>query len=244
MPTYTTGEIAKMCGVTVRTVQYYDTRGILIPSSLSEGGRRLYAESDLRRMRIICFLRELGLSINAISQILSEENPEHILSLLIEQQKSELAHEIAAHQRTLDKLDELSHDLKLVERFSVESIGDMARRMENREALKRVRVALLAVAIPVSILQWVSIILWIVNGIWWLFGVWAVVALPLSVGMARHYFCRVRYICPQCHAVFEPRFKEAFFARHTPRTRKLTCPACGHRGFCVEVCAEEAAPHD
>lgn len=32
---YTTGEIAKLCGVSVRTVQYYDTRGILIPSSPS-----------------------------------------------------------------------------------------------------------------------------------------------------------------------------------------------------------------
>ena len=41
MSKYTTGEIAKLCGVTVRTVQYYDTRGILIPSELSEGGRRL-----------------------------------------------------------------------------------------------------------------------------------------------------------------------------------------------------------
>jgi hypothetical protein len=39
---YTTGEIAKLCGVSVRTVQYSDTRGILIPSSLTEGGRRLY----------------------------------------------------------------------------------------------------------------------------------------------------------------------------------------------------------
>ena len=32
---YTTGEIAKLCGVSVRTVQYYDDRGILIPSALS-----------------------------------------------------------------------------------------------------------------------------------------------------------------------------------------------------------------
>ena len=37
MSKYTTGEMAKLCGVTVRTVQYYDTRGILIPSALSEG---------------------------------------------------------------------------------------------------------------------------------------------------------------------------------------------------------------
>ena len=37
MSTYTTGELAKLCGVTVRTVQYYDSRGILAPTELSEG---------------------------------------------------------------------------------------------------------------------------------------------------------------------------------------------------------------
>ena len=55
MSKYTTGEMAKLCGVTVRTVQYYDTRGILIPSELSEGGRRLYSEDDLKRMRSSVF---------------------------------------------------------------------------------------------------------------------------------------------------------------------------------------------
>ena len=63
MSHYTTGELAKACSVTVRTVQYYDGRGILTPSALSEGGRRLYSEGDLRRLKVICFLRELGLPI-------------------------------------------------------------------------------------------------------------------------------------------------------------------------------------
>ncbi|MBQ3318354.1 MAG: MerR family transcriptional regulator, partial [Spirochaetales bacterium] len=54
---YTTGELAKLCNITVRTVQYYDSRGILVPSELSEGGRRLYSEDDLNRMKVICFLR-------------------------------------------------------------------------------------------------------------------------------------------------------------------------------------------
>ena len=56
MSMYTTGELAKLCGVTVRTVQYYDSRSILLPSRLSEGGRRLYSEDDLRKMKTICFL--------------------------------------------------------------------------------------------------------------------------------------------------------------------------------------------
>ena len=53
MSHYTTGEIAKLCGVTIRTVQYYDSRGILVPSELSEGGRRLYSENDLKKMKIM-----------------------------------------------------------------------------------------------------------------------------------------------------------------------------------------------
>ena len=74
MSNYTTGELAKLCGVTVRTVQYYDTRGVLTPAALSEGGRRLYSDGDLRRMRVICFLRELGLPIETVKQILAEQN--------------------------------------------------------------------------------------------------------------------------------------------------------------------------
>ena len=88
MSKYTTGELAKLCGVTVRTVQHYDTRGILIPSGLSEGGRRLYSEDDLKRMKVICFLRELDLPIDAISQILKEEHPDKVISLLVEQHET------------------------------------------------------------------------------------------------------------------------------------------------------------
>ncbi|MBQ1521050.1 MAG: MerR family transcriptional regulator, partial [Clostridia bacterium] len=85
MSKYTTGEIARLCCVTVRTVQYYDTRGILIPSELTEGGRRLYSENDLRRMKLICFLRELGFSIDSISKLLSEDDPASVISLLLDQ---------------------------------------------------------------------------------------------------------------------------------------------------------------
>ena len=84
MSKYTTGELAKLCNVTVRTVQYYDKRGILIPTELSEGGRRLYSESDLQRLKVICFLREVDVPIDSISQLLEEEHPEKVISILIE----------------------------------------------------------------------------------------------------------------------------------------------------------------
>ena len=60
MSQYTTGELAKLCGVTVRTVQFYDQRGILIPSALTEGGRRLSSGEELKRMKVIFFLGDTG----------------------------------------------------------------------------------------------------------------------------------------------------------------------------------------
>ena len=50
MSQYTTGELAKECGITVRTVQFYDQKGILVPSALTEGGRPPFmAAPDLER---------------------------------------------------------------------------------------------------------------------------------------------------------------------------------------------------
>lgn len=66
MSTFSTGELAKEAEVSVRTVQYYDQRGILTPSKVTEGGRRIYHESDLERLKVICFLRDLDFSINQI----------------------------------------------------------------------------------------------------------------------------------------------------------------------------------
>jgi len=235
MSKYTTGEMAKLCGVTVRTVQYYDTRGILVPSELSEGGRRLYTEDDLRMMKMICFLREVGLSIDSISKLLTEENPGKVISILLDQQEQVLKDEMAASKSKMQKLEELKKELKAKDIFSVESIGDVAYTMENRDKLKGLYRRLLITAIPVGILQWGSIIYGFITWTWWPFLVYLVIGIPYAIWASKYYFKRVAYICPQCHTVFKPRFKEAFFARHTPRTRKLTCTSCGHKGFCVEV---------
>ena len=244
MSKYTTGELAKLCGVTVRTVQYYDTRGILVPAELTEGGRRLYSEDDLKRMRIICFLRELGLPIGAISQMLSEEDPGSVILLLLEQQEQVLKDEIRERQEKLSRLANLRRALDSLEKISVESIGDIAYTMANRNRLKKIRATILLTGIPLNVLQWVSIILWITKGLWWLFVIWAVLAIVYGIWISRYYFRHVSYLCPQCHTVFRPTFREMFFAAHTPVARKLTCTACGHHGFCVEVAKEEEEKHE
>lgn len=235
MSKYTTGELAKLCGVTVRTVQYYDSRGILIPTELSEGGRRLYTDDDLRRLRIICSLRDMGLPIDAIAQLLAEEEPGRVVELLLEQQEQAVRQELARSQSRLEKLEALRRQVKQQPDFSVESIGDIAYLMERRTQLKRVHTAMLLAGIPMSLLEVTGIVLWIVTGVWWPFAVYLLLAVPFGILISRYYFRRVAYLCPQCHTVFRPVLKEAFFARHTPSARKLTCTCCGYHGFCVET---------
>lgn len=239
MSKYTTGEMAKLCDVSVRTVQYYDSRNILVPSELSEGGRRLYSEDDLRKLKIICFLRSVDVPINSIAELFEEENPEKVIAILLEHQKKDLKDEVSERQRKIQLLEQIERELKLLESFSVESINDIAHVMKNTKKLRRTRTIMLCVGLVMELIEWGILILWITKGIWIPF----VVGLPIVIGMGvwitKYYFDSIVYICPECHAVFKPKFKEAFFANHTPTTRKLTCTKCGHKGFCVETCEEE-----
>lgn len=239
MSKYTTGEIAKLCEVTVRTVQYYDTRGILVPSELTEGGRRLYNEEDLRKMKIICFLRELDLPINSIAELLKEEDPGSVISLLLEQQRKMLKEEIGEREERLKKLEELSSGLKNFEHFSVESIGDIAYLMKNKKELMKMRWKMVGLGSIMNVIEIGTIILWIKTGIWWPFAVGMCIVVAIGVLISRYYYKSVNYICPQCHTVFKPKFGQMFWANHTPNTRKLTCTSCGHKGFCVETYAQE-----
>ena len=241
MSQYTTGEMAKACGVTVRTVQYYDTRGILTPSALSEGGRRLYDDGDLQKLKVICFLREIGLSIDVIGQLFSEEHPENVIEVLLEQQEQELKTERGALDAKLEKLADLQKAVADAKHFTVESIGDIAITVTNRKKRNRMYLLAILLGLPLVALQIAGVLLWALKGIWWVFALWAALAIPFAIVLSRYYYRHVAYVCPECHTVFRPTFKEMFFASHTPKTRRLTCTSCGHKGFCVEVWGGEKA---
>lgn len=235
MPKYTTGEVAKLCNVSVRTVQYYDSRNLLVPSELSEGGRRLYSEDDLKMMKIICFLREAGLPINSISALLKEENSENVISVVLNQQEQVLREEVEEREKQLSIIESIKKEMKDMKRFSVESIGDIAHIMKNKEKLKKMRTVFLVSAVPLVILELASLFFWIQFNLWWMFLIYCVIVAVYAVWLSAYYYKSVAYICPECHEVFKPGFKEMIFAYHTPKMRKLTCPKCGHKSLCVEV---------
>lgn len=235
MSKYTTGEIAKLCEVSVRTVQYYDTRGILVPTELSEGGRRLYSDEDLAKMKMICYLKNLGLSLNNIAKLMLEDNSLEVIALIIEEHMKELEEEVSEKKAIIEKLEELSQLIKKSYHFSVKSFNDIAYVVDNKKYMKKVHTTMILAGIPMAIIEWTAIILWIVSDIWWPFIVYTVCCIPFGIWISKYYYKNTLYICPSCHEVFKPTFKEMFWAKHTPKTRKLRCPKCGYKGYCVET---------
>lgn len=68
--TYSIGEAARESGVKVPTIRYYEDIGLLPRIARSDGNRRFYDRSDLRRLSFIRHARELGFEVEAIRTLL------------------------------------------------------------------------------------------------------------------------------------------------------------------------------
>ena len=66
----TVGEVARACGVTVRTLHHYDRLGLVVPSSRSAAGYRLYSGADLDRLQHVVVLRRLEVPLEEIAALL------------------------------------------------------------------------------------------------------------------------------------------------------------------------------
>lgn len=71
-PTLRVGELARLSGVTVRTLHHYDETGLLSPSARSPSGYRLYDEDDVARLQQILYYREFGFSLEDIATLLDD----------------------------------------------------------------------------------------------------------------------------------------------------------------------------
>lgn len=71
-PALPVGEVAKLVGVSVRTLHHYDAIGLLSPQDRSPAGYRLYGRSELERLQQVLAYRELGFELDAIAQLLDD----------------------------------------------------------------------------------------------------------------------------------------------------------------------------
>lgn len=130
---YTSGEFAKMAHISVRTIRFYDQKGILKPSFVNESGARFYSDSDFVKLQQILLLKYLSFSLDDIRNMIVGELDRQMLrnSLRIQQklvkdqieQMQMVEQAIEDTAEALDKNQEIdwSHMMNLIHLTSMEN---------------------------------------------------------------------------------------------------------------------------
>jgi DNA-binding transcriptional MerR regulator len=79
--TLTVGAVARLAGVTVRTLHHYDEVGLMRPSGRSEAGYRRYTDADIERLQRILFYRELEFGLDDIRDALADPDADTLVHL-------------------------------------------------------------------------------------------------------------------------------------------------------------------
>ena len=105
------GELAKVSGVTSRTLRHYDAIGLLPPAWVAESGRRHYGREELLRLQQILLLRNLGLGLGAIADILERDRQESTVAIL-RRHRRWLIEERERFGRLVDTVDRTIEDIE------------------------------------------------------------------------------------------------------------------------------------
>ncbi|TFV56273.1 MerR family transcriptional regulator [Mycobacterium sp. PS03-16] len=103
MEARTVGTVAKMTGVSVRTLHHYDHIGLVVPSARTAAGYRRYTDADVERLHLVLVYRSVGLALEQIRTLLDDPAADVLAHL---QRQLELLHEHA---------DRVGHTIKAVE---------------------------------------------------------------------------------------------------------------------------------
>jgi DNA-binding transcriptional MerR regulator len=102
-------DIARTAGTTSRTLRHYGQLGLLSPSRVGRNGYRFYDQNSLVRLQRILLLRELGLGLPAIAEVLAgEQDPAAALRVhleLLEQEQRRISRQIESVRTTLRKTE-------------------------------------------------------------------------------------------------------------------------------------------
>ena len=155
MAEYTVQQLAKLAGVSVRTLHYYDEIGLLAPSLRTAAGYRMYGERELLRLQQLLFFRELDVPLHEIGKILDDPAFDPVEALgahraRLEQRLGRLHRLLATIDHTIARYrgeHEMVNDRDLYEGFSDEQIARYEREVresydpklvaESRQRLKK-----------------------------------------------------------------------------------------------------------
>ncbi len=106
----------------MRTLQYYDKKGLLTPSGYSEGGRRMYSRQDIIRLQQILFFKSMGFTLEEIRDQILPADSTYELEQIFKQQQQVLMEQISQLQGSVHQLEDVLSELKLGTDVSIEKL--------------------------------------------------------------------------------------------------------------------------
>ena len=103
---YSSGQFARMAGVTIRTIRYYDKQNILKPSYINDSGARFYTDSDFARLQQILLFKYLGFSLDDIKEMVIDTTDHHFILNALKLQKKLVEDRIEQMQLVNSAIDD------------------------------------------------------------------------------------------------------------------------------------------
>ncbi|MFA1821042.1 MerR family transcriptional regulator [Virgibacillus oceani] len=123
------GELAELTGLTIRTLRYYDQIQLFSPSEFTASGHRLYTKSDLTTLQQILSLKQMGLSLDDIKEMMKSKD-EHSASNIIETQMERVKRDIQIQQNLLNELEITLEIIRSKNKMPIKEITDLLGAMK------------------------------------------------------------------------------------------------------------------
>lgn len=128
-----TGELAKLTGLSIRTLRYYDQIELVRPTAYTTSGHRRYTADNLRQLLEILTLKQMGLTLDEIKQLVLESHSSSLLNTLDNQIERVYAH-LKAQQLLLDQLERTKEELIKKESISISTLTTLFDFMKVNHA--------------------------------------------------------------------------------------------------------------
>ncbi len=134
---YTVHQLAKIAGITPRTLRYYDKVGLLSPADYGKNGYRYYGEKEMVRLQQILFFRELEFPLDDIRRMMARPDFDTVAALRDQKRLMRLKRERI--DRLLDSLDNTIHHMSNDKKMDGEEMYDAFKDDDVRQYQDEVR---------------------------------------------------------------------------------------------------------
>lgn len=177
----------------------------------------------------------MGLSLKDIKTLLINNHDMKAVHLLLEQKIIHDEQKIAETQKKIKHMKQVKSMITESSTSPLPKINVIETILANNKNTQKLYKKLFVTGAIGTLIQVVGLSISVVMKSYLPFIIALLLGVICAIQLTNRFYNSVMYMCPHCHTEFKPRILPWMFAKHTPKTRNLTCPNCQQVHHCVEI---------